>query len=277
MTCCDTDNINISLIPTRAGDLPASFSAFGYSSPEALAAALQVFAEAHSWSLRSLAKAYVLCEGGIEWSQKPQKMPSLLLATAATVGVREHNPARTFRFSSFRFSLVDDEFPSHSTSSQEADRWARWDPLRKKTIDTWSWHPEFAGLLPVVFVIDGLNVGWVQYHPQFRPAHPSSPNPLLVDEEAKMAVLKDIITLSGSSINAGIPLRPAEGSSPEGIMLALPGRFVRGRSASWIWTPLFPSWADYRRGVHRDLDDMFDTHKLRSNTLAESMVAFNLL
>ena len=92
-----------------------------------------------------------------------------------------------------------------------------------------------------------------------------------------MAVLKDIITLSGSSINAGIPLRPAEGSSPEGIMLALPGRFVRGRSASWIWTPLFPSWADYRRGVHRDLDDMFDTHKLRSNTLAESMVAFNLL
>ena len=66
--------------------------------------------------------------------------------------------------------------------------------------------------------------------------------------------------LPAYSIVAGIPLRLAmEGSGPEGMLLSLPGRFVRRESASRIWIALFSSWEDYRRGEHSNLDDLPDT------------------
>ena len=85
--------------------------------------------------------------------------------------------------------------------------------------------------------------------------------------------MQDIVMLSSGSINGGIPFLPVEGSSPEGVVLALLGKFIRGQGSSYTF---FLSWADYRRGAHGGLDLTFDVIKLR-NTPAESMAAFNSL
>ena len=103
------------------------------------------------------------------------------------------------------------------------------EPRRKTVADAYRWYPNYAGLLPVNFFVAGLNVTLLEYYAQFRAACPSSsaPTPLLADEESKKASLEDIVALSAHSIVAGIPLRPMEGSGPEGMLLALSGRFVR--------------------------------------------------
>ena len=165
------------------------------------------------------------------------------------LGIRERNPARTFGLSSYYFVEHFDD----ADASESASFWASREPLRKVVEDMWRRRPDFAGLLPISFSVAGLNTGFGVYYLQFRPVQCSSPMPLVADDEAKRAVVQDIVMLSSGSINGGIPFLPAEGSGPEGIMLALPGRSVRGQGASQTRTVLFPSWGDYRRRAHGDL------------------------
>ncbi|KAI1784299.1 hypothetical protein LXA43DRAFT_1186496 [Ganoderma leucocontextum] len=109
LICRDNDNLIASLANT--GQLPPDMSSLGYPSLSAF--------------------AFVLQNGGIDWSQNRQKMLSLLIVPAATIGTPERNPARTFRLSSHRFSVLDEHFASCPAA---VDEWARWQPLRKSLL-----------------------------------------------------------------------------------------------------------------------------------------------
>ena len=245
-------------------------SFFGYHSLPALAAALQKFREAHEWSFGALAKILVLTKGGIAWSQNPQKILTIEVAPVKTTGTREHNPSRAFRIESYHFLALDEYFTSEPRA---IDEWAKCEPLRNTAIETYGHYPYYAGLLPLNLRIDGLNVTFMEYIPQFWPIPPSRPTPLLANSRTKGGLVRDILGLSYYGINAGIPLRTM-GPDPPGMGLAFPGRFVRGQSASWSWTGLFSNWGDYRRGAHRRLDDLLDMIHLRGSH-AEIMVAFD--
>ncbi|PIL30620.1 hypothetical protein GSI_07322 [Ganoderma sinense ZZ0214-1] len=234
--------------------------------PKSSLANPQDFREAHEWSFRSLAKTIVLKHGGID----PQKLLSLLVVPVAAMGVRERNRARTFHIHSYGLDVLDDIFASNPPAVAE---WTALEPRRKTVTDAYRWHPNYAGLLPVNVSVYGLNLTFVEFLPQFRP---SSPTPLLADGDAKEALLENILALAMGSINAGIPLRPVEGSGPEGTLLALPGRFVRGESGSWTWRALFSTWEEYTRGEHGELDNLLDSLGFR-HTPAEIMIAFNTL
>ncbi|KAM5542685.1 hypothetical protein V8D89_003646 [Ganoderma adspersum] len=240
--------MTVSLVPTKAGELPAGFSSLGYPSfgPALASLAVQEFSEVHEWAFRSLAKAYVLSNGGIEWSQNPPKRLFLLLAPTATAGTRERNPTRTFRLSSYAFTPFDETLAADPVMVDDP---ARQEGLRKVAVDMWGWHPAYVGLLPIYPAISTGRLG-------------------------------DIVLLSGGSINAGIPLRTVDSDSdesgPEGMMLALPGQFVRGQNGSWSWSALFSRWGDCRRGVHQHLDELFDTLTL-GDAPGDNIAAFNFL
>ncbi|KAM5542687.1 hypothetical protein V8D89_003648 [Ganoderma adspersum] len=230
IVCFDTKDLSVPLTPTSTARNPTDLSSLGYSSLSDLVTALQDF--------RSLAKSLILQHGGIYWSQRPQKILSFRVIPLAAMGIRERNHARTFLINSYSFSILDDLFTANPLA---VDEWMGGEPQHTAVADAYRWHPNYTGLLPVNFFVAGLNVTLLEYHPQFRAACPSSPipTPLLADEDSKRALLKDIAALSAHSIVAGIPLRPVEGSGPEGMLLALPGQFVRGQSASWTWTAFF--------------------------------------
>ncbi|KAM5542681.1 hypothetical protein V8D89_003642 [Ganoderma adspersum] len=239
-----------------------------------LADALLEFGEAHHWSFRSMAKALVSLNGGVDWLQNPQKILNLLLVPVpTTTGIPERNPARRFRISEHRFTLLDDHLASSPTA---ADDWARWEPLRKSVADMYGRHPNFAGVLPTMFYVGDMKGTFLEFYPLFRPMHPSGLTPLLADEQAKMALLQHVLALTTGTINAGIPLRAVEEFGPLSMVVALPGQFVRGQGASWTWMALFSSWAEYRRGEHGHLDDLLDTLNFHHSP-AEIMVAFNML
>ena len=267
--------MDISLVPTSEGELPARFSSLGYHSFPALARALQEFSEVHEWAFRSLGKAAVLVSGGVEWSHNPPKQLVLVLAPATTARAREHNPACTFRLSSYSFTTLS-QTNTYGPFQVTIDGGAHHEQMRRLLVEMWRRHPDYLGVLPMTFLVDGLSTRFARFIPQLRPAQLPSPTPLVVDDSGKKAVLEDIIRLCSGSINAGIPIRPQEGSGPEGMVLALPGQYVRGQSGSWSWTTLFSCWEDYRRGVHLQLDELFDTLTLR-NVPGDTIAAFNLL
>ncbi|TBU43794.1 hypothetical protein BD309DRAFT_893661 [Dichomitus squalens] len=265
LVCCDATDFTAR---NNSGQLHSGLRSLGYSDLATFTNTLQEFMEAHTWALRSLAKAHVLRSGGLDWVLNPPKMLYIFLIPASVLGLSERNPARTFRLKSHGFvSLAD-----HALyNSRAAADWMRSQPTRAVAAELYGRHPLYAGLLPVMFDVEGLNMTFLHNYPLFRPFHPQT-----LSEPTKNLVLDDILELSAGSINAGLPLRAVEEAGPMGLLFALPGRFVRSQGSSWTWKALFPTWAEYQRGEHQELDETLD--KLKAGiTPSETMIVFRSL
>ncbi|PIL30516.1 hypothetical protein GSI_07216 [Ganoderma sinense ZZ0214-1] len=285
LLCRTPGDVTASPTPTTAGELPTQFSSLGSESPSfasPLATALQEFSAAHEWAFRSLAKAFVLLRGSIDsWSQNPAlKNLNFFLSPTAISGARGRrgDPASTFRLTSYSFTPLDEIL------ALSADGYlARQKEVHKMMEDMWRGHPDYVGLLHMMFIPNGVDNCFGRYIPLFRPVTlqgPSEITSLRDDERLRKNILESIVLVSSGSINAGIPFRPVEGSGPRrDMMVALPGKFVRGENASWSWTALFSRWDDYRRGEHRHLDDLINMVPVlrTSSSPGYTIGAFNLL
>ncbi|PIL30615.1 hypothetical protein GSI_07316 [Ganoderma sinense ZZ0214-1] len=226
--CVDTTEFIRSLpASTNPTQPPLDISTFGYHSIPALCTALQNFGEAHEWSFSALTKVFVAAKGGIAWSQDPQKMFTVELVPVTTLpGIRERNPSRTFRVKSFYSTAVHDHVAANPLGAM--DEWVKQEPLRQAAFETYGEDPYYAGLLPLNLGINGVNVTFMQYIPQFWPVPPSRPMPQLASDEAKKILMQDVAALAYCAINEGIPLR-ATGPEPPGVGFAYPGRTAKTR------------------------------------------------
>ncbi|KAI0737889.1 hypothetical protein C8Q80DRAFT_1242498 [Daedaleopsis nitida] len=221
----------------------------GFSSISLFDQALREFEHAHNFAIRGLAKALVLRAGGNGWTQSPQRLLHFNLESVAALGAHR-NPSRTFRLKGYAFATLQDLVATHP---QVADDWAQTQPTRDQILDELARLPDGAsarveGILPVRFIVEGMDVSNLLFFPLFRAEAHADAN--AGERVVREAVLADMVDFLMGSINGGFPLHCVEGQHP---LVALPGRFMRARG-SWTWNALFGSWDEYRRGVHKDLD-----------------------
>ena len=246
-------------------ELSDELKALGFSSPAHFSQILGEFIEGHSWALKSCAKAHVLQEGGIEWTQNPEKMLYFCLVPCTFLGLPSYrNPSRAFKIKAHAFVTLEEQFARVPST---VDDWIRWAPNREATRTMYALHPMFAGILPVMFDVEGVNMTQLVYYPLFRSEHPR-PEQWIVD-----CMLEDMVELCVASINRNFPLRSnIEGNSP---LIALPGRFVYTDS-TWTWRQFFSDWSRYRPGAFKELDETLARLKI-PDMLEELMMLFRAL
>ena len=146
----------------------------------------------------------------------------MLWVTLAPVSVSgapvRRNSSRTLRFKEHEFIHLQEKFKEVPDTGA---KWAEYEPERQAAHRRYSIHPAYAGLLPVMFEVEGVSMTQSRYYPLYRPIHPSD-----CTETSKRQALKDFITLCVGSINDGFPLSPLDDASP---VVALPGQFVRSQ------------------------------------------------
>ncbi|TFK78615.1 hypothetical protein K466DRAFT_68043 [Polyporus arcularius HHB13444] len=219
----------------------------------------------HDWALQACAKAFVLQEGGIEWSQNPQKMLWMTLAPASSSGApARRNSSRILKFKGHEFITLEEKF---AEIPETGLKWAEYEPERQAAHRRFSIHPSYVGLLPVMFEVDGVSMTQSLYYPLYRPTRNTT-----YAQISKHLTLGDILTLCIGSINEGFPLRPIDHASP---LLAFPGQYVR-HQGTWSWRPFFSDWNCYRRGAFKSLDETLSRMTV-GVTVPELMLFFRIL
>ncbi len=237
----------------------------GFSSFHGFAEAFSEFLDAHDWALQACAKAFVLQEGGIEWSQNPQKMLWMTLAPASSSGApARRNSSRILKFKKHEFITLEEKF---AEIPETGLKWAEYEPERQAAHRRFSIHPSYVGLLPVMFEVDGVSMTQSLYYPLYRPTRNTT-----YAQISKHLTLGDILTLCIGSINEGFPLRPIDHASP---LLAFPGQYVR-HQGTWSWRPFFSDWNCYRRGAFKALDETLSRMTV-GVTVPELMLFFRIL
>lgn len=99
----------------------------------------------------------------------------------------------------------------------------------------------YVGVLPIMYVIDGVSLNQMNMFPVFRP-----PNNVNMDFEVK-AILRDLARYCAYTMGTAFPLRH-EGSSNRNAYYALPGRYIRSKRKQWTWEALFHNWTEYHDG-----------------------------
>ncbi len=224
--------------------------------------------DAHRIALYMCAKVVVMQSGGIAWSQNPQKILAFFLTPRRPGNLLSlRNPSLMFQLQ--KMHLLDLE--EHMAMFPEVKaRWEDGAPVRASmAAKQRSKNPMYAGLLPAVTTIYGIDILQLDYLTQCHP------NPQLAPLTERLApvrdiVLEDILHLALGSINAGFPLRLEGSGSSRKI---LPGHFVRDHYTH-TWRPLCADWTQYRRGQHKGLDETLDG--LRSG-LPPSLLTYAVL
>ncbi|RDX52841.1 hypothetical protein OH76DRAFT_129706 [Lentinus brumalis] len=246
------------LCSTNAGIIERSDSipqpqleGLGFESFSKFTDVFRQWSDAHKNALYMCAKVVVMQRGGIAWSQNPQKMLAFFVTPRRSGNLLSlRNPSLMFQLQTMHLFDLEEHM---AMSPDVRTKWEHDAPVRASMDAKFTTHPLYAGLLPTVTTIDGIDMVRLDYLTQFHP------NPSLAPLAACVApvrdiVLEDILHLALGSINAGFPLRP-EGSGPS--QQFLPGHFVRDQFTH-TWQPLFADWTQYRRGQHKGLDETLD-------------------
>ncbi|KAI0688304.1 hypothetical protein C8T65DRAFT_589623 [Cerioporus squamosus] len=251
--------------PETATAINEELQSLGFSSFHGFAEAFTEFLDAHDWALKACAKAFVLMEGGIEWSQNPQKMLWITLAPASSPGVpARRNTSRILKFKYHEFINLEEKF---AEIPETGLKWAEYESERQAAHRRYSIHPSYVGLLPVMYEVQGVNMTQSLYYPLYRPTRNTT-----CAQISKRLTLGDILTLCIGSINEGFPLRPIDDASP---LLAFPGQYVRDQG-TWTWRPFFADWNRYRRGAFKALDETLSRMEV-GVTVPELILFFRML
>ena len=222
----------------------AQLQALGYSSFRSFWGTLGEFISAHDFAFRGMAKAHVMQEGGLEWSRRPQKVLRFYLKCAPDINLHR-NPSRAFRFRGHEFAVLGDMFRGSSITRQD------WENMVKDEEERGAYasDPNYAGLLSVRFIVEGVPIVQTMHYPQYRSNADSDGCP-----SGKARLLHSMVSLWSSSINEGFPLHSV---GDQHHWIAMPGRYSCSKG-SWTWRPFFSRWEDYRPGSHKRLDSTYE-------------------
>ena len=148
---------------------------FGFPSLQAFSDVVSDFVEVHLWTWQAIAKILVKRRGGIAWSHSPPKFlmfnlkPTPMLSRPRA----ERNPATTFTLDFCQFWDLNS---FHACVPSAARQWEEWEESRRHVERSHCSNKLYAGLLPVQFKIDTVNIMTLcHYIPQFNP--PFEPPP----------------------------------------------------------------------------------------------------
>ncbi|KAI0737888.1 hypothetical protein C8Q80DRAFT_1347983 [Daedaleopsis nitida] len=209
----------------------------GFTSAQMFSQALGEFIQAHVFAFQNIAQACVLREGGVVWSQRPQKLLQFYLESSTSLGLHR-NPSRTFKLQKQEFVVLDDIFRVYPPAAAD---WAAMEPERQKVAATFASEDTYAGLLPVRFIVEGVDSSQMHFFAQFLPEAPSN------ERLMKAALISDIVVFYTGSINTCFPLHHVDGGHP---LVSVPGRFTHAQG-SWSWKPFFSSWDEYKPDIHK--------------------------
>ena len=236
-------------------DWTQQLGSIGFDSVAVFTEALTQWLDAHKPALQMCADVALYRAGGMVRVssadlEKQQMFLAPLVPRSSLDLPATRNPSLMFQLSGhFLFSLGDHlaKVPGFRHD------WDRGAPIRTAMDERYADHPLYAGVLPVLISVAGLQLSQILYFPHFLPDPTSSPSEAILNAEQRI-VAGDILHLVQSSVNAGFPIRQI---GQEFSVPAVPGRYVRARGA-WTWEKLFADWSDYRRGQHQGLDETLD-------------------
>ncbi|RPD59233.1 hypothetical protein L226DRAFT_465268 [Lentinus tigrinus ALCF2SS1-7] len=240
---CQT-NGSITLSYTRWND---QLQNLGYENLSAFSESMGQWMDAHNWALQACVDVDVIQAGGIDKFQNPQMLARLHLVPRASHLPTTRNPSLMFQLRKRSPITLNEQFVQ---SSGYREDWERGAPVRASLRDQYKTDPLFAGLVPMLVSVEGLDMTQFIYRPQFR----TDPVFIPVAEELEPmrdVVLADILKLAVASVNQNFPLRKLINHP---LAFTLPGRFVRSQGA-WTWQQLFSEWEQYRHGQSRGLDE----------------------
>lgn len=222
---------------------------FGYESTLAFSQALQEYTKAHEWAIHNLIRAHVLFRSGPSMAiarQEPRtEVLRIHLVCQTTPGTprSQRNPATTFRVADHGFWPIAYYSTGPARNARvcadmlRASRKCHEDNLKSPTLNS---H-YYVGVLPVMYVINGVSLQPMDMFPVFRPLHNIN-----MDASVKV-MLRDLIRYCAYTMNTAFPLR-SDTIDDSNAYYAVPGRYTRSKGKQWLWEALFHDWVDYHTG-----------------------------